>query len=128
MTDGTVAAISDTPLGFRHGPKTFITADTLVFVMVSSDPYTRRYDLDLLNELRTDGRAGRVIAITASDGERGECLQVDGASDAALCFPYLACGQLYALHRSLILGHTAGSAEPIRNGQSRRARRNDSPY
>jgi tagatose-6-phosphate ketose/aldose isomerase len=117
MTDGTVAAISDTPLGFRHGPKTFITADTLVFVMLSSEPYTRRYDLDLLNELRTDARAGRVIAMTsrASDGAAsGECLLVDGATDAALCFPYLACGQLYAFHRSLILGHTPD--QPSRSG------------
>lgn len=148
MTDGTVAAISDTPLGFRHGPKTFVTADTLVFVMLSSDPYTRRYDLDLLNELRMDARAGRVIAITsrASVGAAGgggaggvatsdvaaaghvavggvtaggaaaagECLVVDGAGDAALCFSYLACGQLYALHRSLILGHTPD--EPSRSG------------
>ncbi len=31
---------------------------------------------------------------------------MDGISDAALCFPYLVCAQLYALHRSLILGHT----------------------
>jgi tagatose-6-phosphate ketose/aldose isomerase len=117
MTDGTVAAISDTPLGVRHGPKTFITADTLVFVMLSSDPYTRRYDLDLLNELRTDARAGRVIAMTsrASDfAATGECLQVDGISDAALCFPYLVCGQLYAFHRSLILGHTPD--QPSRSG------------
>jgi tagatose-6-phosphate ketose/aldose isomerase len=132
MTDGTVAAISDTPLGVRHGPKTFITADTLVFVMLSSDPYTRRYDLDLLNELRTDARAGRVIAMTsrasgvaaggvagsgteASDvAAAGECLVVDGVSDAALCFPYLACGQLYALHRSLTLGHTPD--QPSRSG------------
>jgi tagatose-6-phosphate ketose/aldose isomerase len=120
MTDGAVAAISDTPLGVRHGPKTFITADTLVFVMLSSDPRTRRYDLDLLNELRTDARAGRVIAITGSAPAAGdsqassESLQVDGASDAALCFPYLACGQLYALHRSLILGNTPD--QPSRSG------------
>lgn len=26
----------DTPLGFRHGPKTFITTNTLVFVFVSN--------------------------------------------------------------------------------------------
>jgi tagatose-6-phosphate ketose/aldose isomerase len=117
MTDGTVAAISDTPLGVRHGPKTFITADTLVFVMLSSDDYTRRYDLDLLNELRTDARAGRVIAITsrASDvAAIGECLQVEGTGDAALCFPYLVCAQLYAFHRSLILGHTPD--QPSRSG------------
>ena len=120
MTDGAVAAISDSPLGFRHGPKTFINSDTLVFVMLSSDPYTRRYDLDLLHELRTDARAGRVIAITSHTADvaaSGDCYQVDAASsagDAGLCFPYLACGQLYALHRSLILGNTPD--QPSRSG------------
>jgi len=39
---------------------------------------------------------------------------VDGSSDAALCFPYLVCGQLYAFHRSLILGHTPD--QPSRSG------------
>jgi len=120
MTDGAIAAISDSPLGFRHGPKTFITADTLVFVLLSSDPYTRRYDLDLLHELRTDARAGRVIAITSHTADvaaSGDCFQVDvagSAGDAGLCFPYLACGQLYALHRSLFLGNTPD--QPSRSG------------
>jgi len=120
MTDGAVAAISDSPLGFRHGPKTFITADTLVFVLLSSDPYTRRYDLDLLHELRTDARAGRVIAITSHTADvsgSGDCFQVDAvgtAGDAGLVFPYLACAQLYAIHRSLILGYTPD--QPSRSG------------
>jgi tagatose-6-phosphate ketose/aldose isomerase len=51
----------------------------------------------------------------AGDGAAsGECLHVDGASDAALCFPYLVCGQLYAFHRSLILGHRPD--QPSRSG------------
>jgi tagatose-6-phosphate ketose/aldose isomerase len=120
MTDGTVAAISDSPLGFRHGPKTIITADTLVFVLVSSDPYTRQYDLDLLRELRSDARAGRVIALTSQtlDGiVTNDCIQVDAAGpagDAGLCFPYMACGQLYAFHRSLFLGNSPD--QPSRSG------------
>jgi tagatose-6-phosphate ketose/aldose isomerase len=122
MTDGTVAAISDSPLGFRHGPKTFITPDTLIFVLMSSDPYTRRYDLDLLAELRADGRAGRVIAITSSAIDatpQADCVQIGAeaaalAGDAGLCFPYMVCGQLYALHRSLTLGHTPD--QPSRSG------------
>ncbi len=120
MTDGTVAAISDSPLGFRHGPKTFVTPDTLIFVLMSSDPYTRRYDLDLLEELRADARAGRVIAITSNATDTAalaDCLrigEVGPAGDAGLCFPYMVCGQLYALHRSLILGNTPD--QPSRSG------------
>jgi tagatose-6-phosphate ketose/aldose isomerase len=112
LSDGKVVAAFDSPLGFRHGPKTIVTDDTLVFVFVSNDPYTRRYDLDLLRELRADGRAGKIIAITAQPGEAdagGESLRVAGlaaASDGELYFPYVVCAQLYAFHRSLALGNT----------------------
>jgi tagatose-6-phosphate ketose/aldose isomerase len=112
LTDGKVVAAFDSPLGFRHGPKTIVTGDTLLFVFVSNDPYTRGYDLDLLRELRSEGRAGRVVAITAQvhDGAaQGEHLHVPhlaGASDAELCYPYIVCGQIYAFHRSLSVGNT----------------------
>ena len=55
--------MGDSPLGFRHGPKTIVNGSTLLVTFLSNDPYTRRYDLDLLNELRRDGVAGRVIAL-----------------------------------------------------------------
>jgi tagatose-6-phosphate ketose/aldose isomerase len=120
MTDGAVVAMSDSPLGFRHGPKTIITPDTLIFVMLSSDPYTRRYDLDLLQELRADARAARVVAITtnvADAATEGDCFRVTPtgiAGDAGLYFPYMVCGQLYAFHRSVILGNSPD--QPSRSG------------
>jgi tagatose-6-phosphate ketose/aldose isomerase len=111
LTDGRIVGAFDSPLGFRHGPKTIMTGDTLMFVFVSNDPYTRRYDLDLLRELRTEGRAGRVIAITArvqdavADGEYLHVPHAAEAGDADLYYPYIVCGQLYAFHRSLSLGN-----------------------
>jgi tagatose-6-phosphate ketose/aldose isomerase len=110
LTDGRVVAAFDSPLGFRHGPKTIVTRDTLLLVFVSNDPYTRRYDLDLLRELRTDGM-GRVIAITAQsrdEATQGEYLHVPhlpDAGDGELYYPYIVCGQLYAFHRALSLGN-----------------------
>ena len=41
LTDGKIVAAFDSPLGFRHGPKTIVTRDTLLFVFISNDPYTR---------------------------------------------------------------------------------------
>ena len=111
LTDGKVIAAFDSPLGFRHGPKTIVTRDTLIFVFISNDPYTRRYDLDLLSELRSDALAARVIAITAqvhdavTQSEYLHVQQLTRAGDGDLYFPYIVCGQLYAFHRSLSLGN-----------------------
>lgn len=128
LTDGKVVAAFDSPLGFRHGPKTIVTGDTLLFVFVSNDPYTRLYDLDLLRELRKDGLAGRVIAITAQPQDavaEVDCLQVAhaaGARDGELYFPYIVCGQLYAFYRALSVGNTpdqpsnSGTVSRVVNG------------
>jgi tagatose-6-phosphate ketose/aldose isomerase len=112
LTDGKVVAAFDSPLGFRHGPKTIVTRDTLLFVFVSNDPYTRGYDLDLLRELRSDGLAGRIIAVTAQPADvatQADSVRVAHlatAGDGELYFPYIVCGQLYAFHRALALGNT----------------------
>jgi tagatose-6-phosphate ketose/aldose isomerase len=112
LTDGAVVATYESPLGFRHGPKTIVNGDTLLVVMLSNDPHTRAYDLDLLRELRADGRAGRVLALTARPGDAamdGDHLlirQFADADDGVLAFPYVVCAQLYALHRALAIGNT----------------------
>ncbi len=109
LTNGAVATCFDTPLGFRHGPKTFVNDRTLVVVYVSNDPLTRKYDHDLLDELRRDGRAARVIEVTTrprNDVAR-DTLQVPGMAEAAdveLLWPYIAIAQLYAFHQSRTLG------------------------
>lgn len=117
LTDGQVVALFDSPLGFRHGPKTIVNADTLVVVMLSNDAHARRYDLDLLRELRNDGRAGRVLALSGMPQPElgGDCLVLDGladgmgngmagASDLALALPYIVFCQCLALLQSLALG------------------------
>jgi len=109
LTNGAVVTCFDSPLGFRHGPKTFINERTLVLVFVSNDPLTRKYDLDLLDEVRRDGRAGRVIEITtrARHDVTRDTLLVPGMTEAAdveLLWPYVAVAQLYAFHQSRTLG------------------------
>jgi tagatose-6-phosphate ketose/aldose isomerase len=109
LTNGAVATCFDSPLGFRHGPKTFVNARTLVVVFVSNDPLTRKYDHDLLDELRRDGRAARVIEVSAkprADHAR-DTLQIPGMAEAAdveLLWPFIAVAQLYAFHQSRTLG------------------------
>ena len=111
LTDGAVAAISNSPLGFRHGPKTFVTKNTLVVVFLSNNPLTRRYDLDLVRELKADGIASRVLALSAARDDLAglDTVVVPGmesAGDAELGFAYLIVAQLYAFQMSIALGCT----------------------
>jgi tagatose-6-phosphate ketose/aldose isomerase len=117
LSNGGVVAIGDTPLGFRHGPKTFVDPDSLVVVFLSNDPYTRLYDLDLLAEIRRDGRARRVIALSgrpdAIFGEKDVVVSGgEKAGDAELAFPYVAFAQMLAFHTSLKLGLTPDNPNP----------------
>jgi tagatose-6-phosphate ketose/aldose isomerase len=110
LSDGKVVAMFDTPLGFRHGPKTIIDSDTLVVLMMSNDAHTRRYDHDLLRELRADARAGQVLALTARDdvaaggGDHVLLRHAEQCSDLELALPYVVFAQVFAFLYSLALG------------------------
>ncbi|RZJ43780.1 MAG: SIS domain-containing protein [Brevundimonas sp.] len=112
LTNGALVTMFDSPLGFRHGPKTIVNDKTLIVVFFSNDAYTRSYDMDLLDELRRDAAAARVIAITAQDGvglpksDEIEVSVLAGADDAELLFPYIVAPQILAFFESLRLGLT----------------------
>lgn len=54
LTAGKIATAFDSSMGFRHGPKSFINEKTIMFGFVNNNPYTRYYDLDILEEVRED--------------------------------------------------------------------------
>jgi len=119
LTDGRVVATFDSPLGFRHGPKTIVNDKTLVVLFLTNQPYTRQYDLDLLRELQRDGKAGQVIALNAGkniDGSSG-FVQIAGltqANNLELALPYVVFAQLLSFMQSLALGITPD--QPSRSG------------
>ena len=112
LTAGKLAAFYDSPTGFRHGPKSLVDNETLVVVFVSSHPYTRQYDLDLLAELRRDRQALRVVAIAAQTHEAIEAgphiLLPPARSfiDMELAFCFLIYAQVFALTQSINIGNT----------------------
>jgi len=117
LTNGAVATCFDSPLGFRHGPKTFVNARTLVVVFVSNDPLTRRYDLDLIDELRRDGCAGRIVEVTAqprvdAGAESIVVPDMTTAADLDLLWPYIAIAQVYAFFTSRAMGVTPDNPNP----------------
>jgi tagatose-6-phosphate ketose/aldose isomerase len=110
LTDGKVVSVAESPLGFRHGPKTIVNGSTLVVAFLSSDEHTRRYDLDLLHELRTEAVAGRVIGVSArpETPESPDTIVLGAVAaamtDLELCLPYVVLAQMLALQRSVSLG------------------------
>jgi tagatose-6-phosphate ketose/aldose isomerase len=69
MTAGHFPVVTETYLGLRHGPMSFLRSDTLVLCLLSSDPVRRLYEIDLIQELRTK-RLGYSVGIdgTVEDG------------------------------------------------------------
>jgi tagatose-6-phosphate ketose/aldose isomerase len=120
LTDGRVVSLGESPLAFRHGPKTFVNGSTLVVAFLSNDTYSGRYDLDLIKELERDGVAGRVITLAGRtdlkprdlvllSADKGAAAAATLPTDLELCLPYALFAQTLALRRSLSLGLTPDS-------------------
>ncbi len=112
LTAGKLAAFYDSPTGFRHGPKSLVDSETLIVVYISSHPYTRQYDLDLLAELRRDRQAMRVVAIAAETDaiiEAGPHILLPPSRsfiDMEQAFCFLMYAQVFALTQSIHVGNT----------------------
>ncbi|RZT11314.1 tagatose-6-phosphate ketose/aldose isomerase [Duganella sp. CF402] len=107
LSGGRTLALANTPLGFRHGPKSVLNADSLVVLFHSQDAHARRYDEDLLNELRRDQVAGAVLSID------GKALGApDDITDAWLAVCHVVFAQVLALHQSMRLGLTPDNPFP----------------
>lgn len=63
LTAGKVNASYDTPLGFRHGPKSVVDDETVSVIYISNDEYTRKYDLDLAKEMLTHKKNDKVVIV-----------------------------------------------------------------
>jgi tagatose-6-phosphate ketose/aldose isomerase len=128
LTDGAMIAAYDSPMGFRHGPKTIVNDRTLVAIFLSNDNYTRRYDVDLLDEIRRDGRHGGLLVISGrhegvpAGVERVLIPGMANAEDVDLLLPFIAAPQMYAFEESIRRGlspdkpNTSGTVNRVVQG------------
>jgi len=114
MTDGKVMCKADTFLGVRHGPEAVINGKTLVVYFLSSNKHTRRYELDLMQEIE-DKKIGmtKVAMCNKADAEIKKTVDytIEFDRDGELnvpdsCRPAMdvTVGQLLGLFKSLNLG------------------------
>lgn len=109
LTDGRTVALSESVLGFRHGPKTVVNERTLIMLLLSNDAYTRAYDCDLLAELLRDACAGAVITLGTGSADLNGVERLDfpgmgGAGDLEIALLDIVFAQILALRQSREFG------------------------
>ena len=112
LTDGRVICTFDSFLGFRHGPKAVVNADTLMVYLLGEDPSLRRYEMDLVRQIMEKNGVKASIVIGRSRPQEAWihadiCLSLElpaGIPDRYACVAYVVAGQLIGFFKSLDLG------------------------
>lgn len=120
LTAGKVATMFDTPMGFRHGPKSIVNDNTLTVVYVSDDAYTRQYELDLIKEMSGQRKGNKLMAVmNKMDDEIAGLVDYAVSCDlekehnnAYLGFCYITVAQILALFKSLSYDITSDNPCP----------------
>jgi tagatose-6-phosphate ketose/aldose isomerase len=113
LTSGKLETMHESPLGFRHGPKSILDRNTVIFYYLSSNSHTRQYEIDLLKEVEAQKEYKKIIAFSAyQDTEVDElvdhCFTLENQNqlnldDVYLLFPYILFAQMYAFFKSIHL-------------------------
>lgn len=117
LTAGKIATMYESPVGFRHGPKSLIDDMTLVFVFGSTNTYTKKYDLDLVREVAGDKIAPKVIYLSdqnqeIDDVENVELSDENAQLDIYRVFPYIVYAQLISILTSLKVKNKPDTPSP----------------
>ncbi|TMR49913.1 SIS domain-containing protein [Streptococcus pseudopneumoniae] len=117
LTAGQVATMYESPVGFRHGPKSLINENTVVLVFGTRTYYTRKYDLDLVREVAGDQIARRVVLLSDQafglENVKEVVLGCGGVlNDIYRVFPYIVYAQLFALLTSLKVENKPDTPSP----------------
>lgn len=119
LTAGKVAAIYESSLGFRHGPKSILNDKSMVVMFISADDYTKKYDIDMLKELAAEDV--NVVAVMEGKDEEVEkaakwVVNVNEAGDIEddfyLSLLYIIFAQTLSLKKSLQLKITPDNPSP----------------
>lgn len=113
MTDGIVATRFESFLGLRHGPQVFVNDKCVVVASLSAEPSVRRYEMDMLREIRekNQGMATLIICDQADDEILGLAEyvvelfpSVQGVDDQFRIMTDVTVGQILGTFKSMHLG------------------------
>ena len=120
LTAGRVVTMYDTPLGFRHGPKSIIDDNTITVVYLSDNAYTRQYEIDLIKEMSGQRKGNKIVAVMSAADEAVSALVdytvvydlTDAHENALLGLDYILFAQTVAVLKSLSLAITPDNPCP----------------
>ncbi len=122
LTRGQVISYNESVLGFRHGPKSIVDDNTLIFLYCSPDEYTKKYDIDLLNEIYCDAGEHKIIAISKNYDEKIKSISdhqlylahdlVKTNNEAFISLLYVLYAQIFALLYSIKMGVEPDNPNP----------------
>ncbi len=116
LTQGRIPTLYDTLTGFRHGPKSLINQRTLIVIYLSDNDLTRKYELDLVQELKNQQNGYKILLISHK--------QVECETDYSIKCTYndlpmelaglkmIVIAQIIAFFKSLSLGITVDNPCP----------------
>jgi tagatose-6-phosphate ketose/aldose isomerase len=107
LTAGKIGCFYESSLGFRHGPKSNIDETSIIIVLDSNDNYIRCYDHDMLNEIKANDKAMKVISLSPLLPNT-----LKNLDQAWLGLPYIVYCQLLAFYKSIHLGLTPDNPCP----------------
>ena len=114
LTAGKVNASYDTPLGFRHGPKSVVDDETVSVIYISNDEYTRQYDLDLAKEMLAHKKNDKVVIVgdNIEDVFNVENINYNVENKVLLPLQQIIFGQMLSFLKSVNLGITPDNPCP----------------
>ena len=112
LTDGAVMCSFDSFLGFRHGPKAVVKPNSLLVYLLSPNPKVRRYELDLIRQVKANNNVKGTLIISADDPSIEESYYdlgiITGMNPSMPpcygCVSFAWMGQLLGFFKSLDLG------------------------
>lgn len=111
LTDGKIICLHDSFLGFRHGPKSVVDQDTIVFYLFSQDKQVLRYERDLVKSMKKGNKAMLEVGVFScpiDDIEVQRELVLDSSpfsfNEELMCVPFIVVAQVFAFYKSLQLG------------------------
>ncbi|RYL95904.1 SIS domain-containing protein [Sporolactobacillus sp. THM7-4] len=122
LNSGRMDTYYDSSMGFRHGPKSLQTNDTLIILFGSSEDYTKAYDRDMAKEIADEPLSSKLVILCADDEMQRypfadqlvpfSCETGYLDNDLFRSMIYILFAQMFALHHSLLSGITPDNPSP----------------